>query len=383
MPDFASSLYLGLRHASADLPPWDALTLGRPAALGEAAVAQDTAQALADLVGCADGLLLPSTFHLFWDLLGVLTRLEPIEIFMDDSTYPIARWSAEHWACRGVPLHRFAPHDPAHLARLLTLCRVRSVVLCDAVSPGQRRQPPLTDYAELAQRHGGWLVVDDTQGLGIHGRDPAPACPYGHDGGGTLRRLGLRGERVVIGASLAKAFGVPIALLGGSARLLQRFRRDSASREHMSPPSLAAVHAAARALDINRQSGDRRRTRLWQMVQRLRAGLQSLGLETQGDNFPVQTLSIRPGVDATALHAALEQQGVGTVLHRDRGGGARLSFLLRADHSVADVVQAVTALAGSLHESGGLSWKQPNFLKKPPNRSSLGQTGLRQLPCRI
>jgi 8-amino-7-oxononanoate synthase len=32
--DFTSSLYLGMRHSSADLPTWSALTSGRPAALG-------------------------------------------------------------------------------------------------------------------------------------------------------------------------------------------------------------------------------------------------------------------------------------------------------------------------------------------------------------
>lgn len=354
MPDFASSLYLGLRHASADLPPWEALTLGRPAALDEPALAQHTAQALADLVGCAAGVLLPSTFHLFWDLLGVLARMEPIEIFMDASTYPIARWGAEHWAGRGVRLRCFAARDTEHLARLLRTCRACPVVLCDAVSPGQRHQPPLADYAALAQRHSGWLVVDDTQGLGIHGRDPAPASPYGRDGGGTLQRLGIAGEQVVIGASLAKAFGVPVALLAGSTRLLQRFRQDSASREHMSPPSLAVIHAAARALDINRRSGDRRRNRLWQMVRRLRAGLRSLGLDTQGDDFPVQTLAHRPGLDAIALHAGLQQHGIGTVPHRNRGGCARLSLLLRADHSSADVERAVAALAHAPNVSRGM-----------------------------
>lgn len=343
MPDFASSLYLGLRHTSADLQPWDALTLGRPAALDEPPRAQHTAQRLADLVGCDAGVLLPSTFHLFWDLLGVLARMEPIEIFMDASTYPIARWGAEHWAGRGVPLRTFAPHDPAHLDRLLRACRACPVVLCDAVSPGQRRQPPLTDYAGLVHRHGGWLVVDDTQGIGIHGRDPSPASPYGHGGGGTLLRLGLSGERMLIGASLAKAFGVPVAVLAGSTRLLRRFRQDSASREHMSPPSLAVIHAAAHALDINRRSGDRRRTRLWQMVRRLRTGLQSVGLDTQGDDFPVQTLAIAPDLDAAELHDALQQQDIATVLHRDRGGGARLSFLLRADHTLDDVTRVVMA----------------------------------------
>jgi 8-amino-7-oxononanoate synthase len=349
VPDFSSSLYLGLRHASVDLPPWETLTLGKPAGLDEPALAQHTARALADLVGCADGVLLPSTFHLFWDLLGVLARMEPIEIFMDASTYPIARWGAEHWAGRGVPLRSFAPHDPAHLARLLAACQACPVVLCDAVSPGHRHQPPLAGYAALVQRHGGWLVVDDTQGLGLHGRDPSPTTPYGLGGGGTLQRLGLSGEQVVIGASLAKSFGVPVAVLAGNTRLLQRFRRNSASREHMSPPSMAVMHAAARALEVNRRNGDWRRARLWQMVRRLRDGLRSIGLAAQGQDFPVQTLSLHAGLDMPTLHAELQQLGIATVLHRDRGVGARLSFLLRADHSVFDVSCVLDALSSALH----------------------------------
>ena len=73
----------GTRSRSVARPPWRSRR--------ETAA---TARELAALVGCAAGLLLPSTLHLFWDLLGVLRR-PPIEIYMDAATYPIARWSAE------------------------------------------------------------------------------------------------------------------------------------------------------------------------------------------------------------------------------------------------------------------------------------------------
>ena len=133
MLDFASSLYLGLRHESRSLEPWDALTLGRPAALREPGEATAAARELAALVGCAAGTLLPSTFHLFWDLLGVLSR-EPIEIYMDAATYPIARWGAEHWAGQGVPLRPFPRHDALRLARLLARrSGTRPLVLSDGV----------------------------------------------------------------------------------------------------------------------------------------------------------------------------------------------------------------------------------------------------------
>ncbi len=349
MLDFSSSLYLGLRHESHSLEPWSSLTLGQPAALHEPGEARAAARELATLVGCAAGTLLPSTFHLFWDLLGVLSS-EPIEIHMDASTYPIARWGAEHWAGQGVPMHTFAAHDARQLAQRLAARRegTRPVVLCDGLSPGGRSQPPLADYAALARQHGAWLVVDDTQALGVWGHDVNPSSPYGQGGGGSLQRHGLSGEHLVVGASLAKGFGVPVALLAGSGALLQRFERHSASREHMSPPSMAAVQAARHALAVNRRRGEALRLRLWRAVRRLRTRLAALGLATQGDDFPVQTLLPSPGIDALRLHGELLRRGVRTVLHRDRGGGARLSFIVCAHHGPLQIDRAMRLLAEAL-----------------------------------
>lgn len=350
MPDFTSALYLGMHHASDSLPLWRRLTTGRPAALAEPPGAAVVAQDLAALAGCEAGTLLPSTFHLFWDLLGVLSRHEPIEIFMDASTYPIARWGAEHWAGRGVPLQRFGPHDASSLAALLTRQRRvrpwrRPVVLSDALNPGGRSQPPLADYAALARRHGGWLLLDDTQGLGVLGADPGPAAPYGRGGGGSLARWGLCGAPVLLGASLAKGFGVPVALLAGPRGLVQRFEADSASREHMSPPSQAVIQAARAALAANRRCGDPLRQRLWHSVQRLRAGLARLGLAAPGTDFPVQTLALPPGTDVPRLHARLLRAGLATVPHRDRGAGGRISLIVTARHGPTDIDQALAVLA--------------------------------------
>lgn len=378
MPDFTSALYLGLHHASDALPPWRRLTAGRPAALAEPPGAAAVAQDLAALVGCEAGTLLPSTFQLFWDLLGVLSRHEPIEIFMDAAAYPIARWGAEHWAGRGVPLQRFGPHDAASLAALLTRQRRawpwrRPVVLSDALNPGGCSQPPLADYAALARHHGGWLLLDDTQGLGVLGADPDPAAPYGRGGGGSIARWGLGDAPVLLGASLAKGYGVPVALLAGPRFLMQRFEADSLSREHMSPPSQAVIQAARAALATNRRCGDRLRRHLWQAVQRLRAGLARLGLAAPGNDFPVQTLALPRGTDVPGLHARLLQAGLATVPQRDRGAGGRISLIVNARHGPADIDQALAILArtvtGRRHAEPAVllgSTKGPSGVDPPP-----------------
>jgi 8-amino-7-oxononanoate synthase len=125
--------------------------------------------------------LLPSSFHLFWDLLGVLSR-EPIEIFMDASTYPIARWGAEHWAAKGVPLQTFARHDAACLAQLLgRRGSGRPVVLSDGVCPGSNSQPAIGGLRR-AGTPAWWLLADR--------RHPGP----GHLRPSPLRRLQLTGS---------------------------------------------------------------------------------------------------------------------------------------------------------------------------------------------
>ena len=51
MLDFTSALYLGLEHASRELPAWDRLTLGKPAALEPQPGAGRVERRLAALIG--------------------------------------------------------------------------------------------------------------------------------------------------------------------------------------------------------------------------------------------------------------------------------------------------------------------------------------------
>ena len=88
MLDFTSALYLGMRHPIGALLPWVQFTTGMPAALGDPPGAGVVAQGLAELVGCEDAVLGPSTLHLVWDLFGMLAG-DDVTIYLDSGTYPI------------------------------------------------------------------------------------------------------------------------------------------------------------------------------------------------------------------------------------------------------------------------------------------------------
>ena len=303
--------------------------------------------------------MLPSTLHLFWDLFGVLGE-ERIAIHMDEGAYAIARWGVERVAARGAPVRRFRHHDPDALlssVRRDAGKRLRPVVVTDGFCPGCGQFAPLPGYLAIVRDRGGLLVLDDTQALGILGHSPQPAAPYGEGGGGSLRHFGIEGPDILWGSSLAKGFGVPVAVLAGSAARIERFDKESATRAHCSPPSVAVLHAAEHALDINANHGRSLRLALVQRVAGFRMGVRQNGLTTHGTLFPVQTLEPGGGVDAAALHRRLLSSGVRSVLLRGHGEGA-IGFLITANHRPEEIEVAVELLAvnvsGVFHRSVGL-----------------------------
>jgi 8-amino-7-oxononanoate synthase len=351
--DFTDARYLGLQHGSAELPGWAALTLGRPATLTEPPGAAEVAAALARLQGAAAATLLPSTLHLFWDLLRQLAQSSRSALLLDAGAYPILHWAAEGAAAAGARVWRFAHHDAAALAALARDAvghGLRPVVVCDGFCTGCNRAAPLRAYSRIAAAHDGTLVLDDTQALGVLGRAPCAACPYGHGGGGSLRWHGLDSARIAVGASLAKGFGAPLAALSGSADLVARFVRDSSVRVHCSPPSLAALQAAQAALDGNARAGAHWRARLLDLVRRLRSSLVRAGLAAVGTlPFPVQSFVSRHALGAaTLLRLArrLADGGVRTLLTRGcQGLAPRLSFLVTARHGAAHIDRVAALLA--------------------------------------
>ena len=359
MLDFTSVLYLGFRHAHPTLRPWAQLTTGRPAALEPAPEAIGVAQDLAQLLGSERAALAPSTLHLYWDLFDVLAN-ERIAIYADAGTYPIARWGIERAAAKGVPTAIFQMHDPAALEELLHRDRrtgLRPVVVTDGLYPATGQTAPLPDYLKLVRERNGYLVIDDTQALGILGKGPAQDAPYGRGGAGTPAWHGVEGPEIIMGSSLAKGFGAPLAVIASNAKLIVKFEDLSATRVHSSPPSIAVISAARRALAVNAKQGDRLRSHLAKLVRHFREGLRQIGLSALGALFPVQTLKAIPGTDPQRLYRRLLSFGVRAVLRSARQlPGAALSFLITALHTRSDIGRCMEALQHSCvlvrHEHG-------------------------------
>lgn len=351
MLDFTSSLYLGMRHPAKSLRPWSQMTLGKPTALKEPPLQARLEQRLAGVTGCDSVLFGASTLHLFWDLFGYLSK-QAVAIYPDAGAYPIARWGVQRAAGFGVPVHQFAHYSPGQLEQVLASASHRKrkpVIVCDGFCPGCGKPAPLAEYLAITRRHGGYLVIDDTQALGLLGINPNPGEPYGMGGGGSLRWHQIGGPELIAVSSLAKGFGVPVAMIGGNSTVLKHFEEHSETRAHCSPPSLPVIHAVEHALDLNDRLGDDLRECLAKNVATFRAGLLNIGCKASGGIFPVQTLRPKANIQTSLLHHQIQQRRVQTVLHPERERQpACISFILTARHSHQDIRQALIVLANAI-----------------------------------
>jgi len=350
--DFTSSCYLGLRHDTATLRPWARLTTGRPAALQEDSAAGPLAADLASLMGFESAVIAPSTLHLAWDLFGILARDGPRRaIIVDGTTYPITRWGVDRAAALGATVHETPPHDVEAVHDVLErLARrpagVQPLILTDGLDPSTGRVAPLAEYAALAASHGGLLVLDDTQALGVVGARPTTAQPYGTGGGGACRWAAALPGPIICLASLAKGLGVPMAILAGAARTVAAFRRRSETRIHCSPPSAATLAAGEHAVACNRSDGDARRAALLHAVRRLHARLVALEIEPPASLFPIQSLPM-PADRALAVQQSLAADGI-TVAVTGRMGRPALTVILTARHRDDEIDRLADALARAL-----------------------------------
>jgi 8-amino-7-oxononanoate synthase len=346
MLDFTSALYLGLQHPSRSLPEWASLTLGKPAALEDPPGARKLERELAALTGCDDALLASSTLHAFFDLFAMLAW-PGTAVFIDRSSYPVSRW-AQQISGAGSTKTFFRSHDADALRQALSTRQgERPIVVTDGIVAASGSAAPIAQYANLAARRGGLVLVDDTQALGILGASATGSCPYGVGGGGSLQNAGIHSEEVAVVSSLAKAFGVPMAMIGGSKPLISRLRNSSLMRTHCSPPSVAVIAAAGHALEQSRRHGDALRDRLARNVCHLRRGLNALGIAASRSLFPVQPLRLA-GSTAVSLHSKLQQHGIRALLQRNSWSGPQLTFVITARHCPNEIERTLETLAHAL-----------------------------------
>jgi glycine C-acetyltransferase len=230
-------------------------------------------------------------------------------------------------------------------------CR-RAIVITDGIFSMRGDHAPLDEIVEIARKHDRAyaenvvVVADDSHGVGA----------FGETGRGTEEYCGGAPVDLLI-ATLGKAFGVNGGYLAASHTMVDYLRETSPFYIYSNPITPGEAAAASRAVAIvDSAAGQALLDHLRAMTARLKAGLTALGYETIPGAHPVVPLMLRDTARTTALVAHLREHGIlATGLNYPvvPRGDEEIRFQVSADHTEADIDEALAVLAAFPGCAGG------------------------------
>ncbi len=234
-------------------------------------------------------------------------------------------------------LVRYRHCDVQELADLLARTRARrKLVVTDAIFSMDGDAAPLRELAELCERHGAMLYVDEAHAEGV----------LGSGGAGLAEALGVADRVDVHMGTLGKALGASGAFVAGERRLVELLVTRARTFVFTTAPAPAASAAALAALAIVAAEPERR-ARLAALVERMKAGLARLGFDVARVVAPIFPVILGDEARAVSASQALRERGFYVRAIRPPTvprGTSRLRVTLTAGHTEAQVDAFLDAL---------------------------------------
>ena len=198
----------------------------------------------------------------------------------------------------GAKAYAFRHNKPEHLERLIKRYGA-GLILVDAIYSAYGTICPLADIANVSERAGCILAVDESHAIGV----------YGPHGEGLVHTLGLTEKVQYRTFSLSKAFATRAGMVAGPSRVMAYFPYEARPAIFSSAVLQHEVAGLAAALKVI-QEEDWRRQQLWYNTRYLRQNLQRLGFAV--DQSTSQIIALHAGTDeqTRVLRCALEDQDV-------------------------------------------------------------------------
>jgi 8-amino-7-oxononanoate synthase len=344
LANFGSNDYLGLAtdprlaaaaHAAAARYGWGAGA--SPLVSGWTEAHQDLVDALAAFERAEAALLFPTGFAAN---LGTLAALAgPGDAVYSDRLNHACLIDGARLSRATV---RVYPHnDVAVLAAVLERDRGRfrrSLIATDGVFSMDGDLAPLGEIAEVAERFGAMLLVDEAHGTGV----------FGPDGRGAASACGVAGRVHVRVGTLSKALGSLGGFVAGSRRLVDHLVNHARTQIYSTalPPAAAAAARAALAVV---EAEPWRRERVFALAARLRGALRGAGLDVGPADGPIVPVLVGEPGRALDLAARLADAGLFVPAIRPPtvpAGTSRLRISVTAAHADEDIDALIAALVG-------------------------------------
>jgi 8-amino-7-oxononanoate synthase len=344
--DFASNDYLGLGRDPAlrrdllarlaALPPETSLFAPASRLLAGTLHAHlDLEARLARFKGTPAALLFPSGYQANVGLLSAL--LGPGDRAISDA--------ANHASLiDGLRLsgcvRRIVPHlDLGAIERELAIPHPggRTFLVTESLFSMDGDVAPLDRYADLAERYGASLLVDDAHATGLYGEER---------GSGLTESFGVENRVAAVVSTLGKAFGASGAFVAGSRDLIEFLVNRCRSFLFTTASSPLLVYAVEAALD-RMAAEPERRGRVQALAERLRSRLRAAGLDCLASQGPLVPVILGDNRRAVAVARELADRGFDVRAARPptvAPGTARLRISVHADRTEAEIDALAAAL---------------------------------------
>lgn len=189
---------------------------------------------------------------------------------------------------------------------------------------------PLDAYAELAERYGAELIIDDSHASGVYGEAR---------GSGLCEHFDVAHRTLAIVSTFGKALASSGGFVAGPRLLIDyliNHCRPFIFTTAAPPLHLYAVEAALDLIEAEPQ----RRQRVLELASRLRHRLQAGGIDCLGSCGPIVPVRVGRSKRAVALAAALQRLGFDVRAIRPPTvplGGDLLRLSVHADHQTEDL----------------------------------------------
>jgi len=328
--NFGSNDYLGLAsdprvaRAASEAAAREGWGSGAsPLVTGHATLHQQLARRLAEFEGTQSALVFSTGFAA--NAGAVASLVGPGDAVYCDAFNHASLWDGCRLSRADV---RVYPHaDVQRLAELLARSEKyrRRLIATDAVFSMDGDLAPLVELADLAERYGAMLLVDEAHATGV----------FGALGRGVCEQLGVEDRVHVRVGTLSKALGGMGGFVAGSRSLIEWLVHRARPYVFSTAAPAASAAASMAALDIVRDEPWRRR-QLLEQSGRLRGALAGQGWDVGASAGPIIPVLVGPPERALRLSAQLRDRGLFVPAIRPPTvpeGRSRLRVSLSAGHT--------------------------------------------------
>lgn len=229
----------------------------------------------------------------------------------------------------GAQMEIFRHNDMAHLQELLATHRGSArhcLILTDGIFSMDGDAAPVTEMAEIAERHDAWLMTDDAHGIGV----------VGHEGRGSSFMGAEKANVPLQMGTLSKAVGAYGGYLCASRAVADLIRTRARTLIYSTGLPPATVASAIAALDFIAANPDYCK----RPVEKARRFTRALGLPDP--ESPIVPVILGDAEATLAAAQLLEAEGylvTGIRPPTVPAGTARLRFTFTAEHEDSDIVR--------------------------------------------